>query len=137
MRSAGGGPQFNQAVAILFEHDEHKEQASTNLAHAHEPKRLDMTHVKEVAGAGARKAPERSAGSRGEHTQGHLARPGVVEAVAPCTAGAAAELVSPLGHDKIGRRRHRHRGLFACTLRRALLFHSTPPKSIGNKALKL
>ena len=96
-----------------------------------------MAHVKEVAGAGAGKTPKRTADKRGERTQGHLARLGVVEAVAPCAAGAAAQLVSSLGHDKIGRRRHRYRSLFACVLRRALLLHSTPPKSIGNKALKL
>ena len=36
-----------------------------------------------------------------------------------------------------GCRRHRHRSLGIGMQRRALLFHSTPPKSIGNKALKL
>ena len=96
-----------------------------------------MVGIEQEARAGAREAPKRAAHERSQHAHDHLARLGIVEAVAPGATGAAAELVSSLGHDKIGRRRHRHRSPFACTLSCALLLHSTPPKSIGNKALKL
>ena len=115
----------------------HKEQAGENLPYAHKPQRIDMVGIEQKTRAGTRETPKRTAHQRGQNARNHLARRRIVEAVAPCTAGAAAELVSSLGHDKIGRRRHRYRSLFACTLRCALLLHSTPPKSIGNKALKL
>ena len=130
-------PKLNQACAVARDNHSHKEQAGENLSYAHKPQRIDMVGIEQKTRAGAREAPKRAAHERSQHAHDHLARLGVVEAVAPCTAGAAAELIGALGHINVRYIGHRHRSPCAFDLLDTLFAHPAPPKQSGNNSAYL
>ncbi len=133
----GRGPEFNQTLAIARDHHGHKEQTGENLAHTHKPQGINVIGIEQEARAGTRKTPKRTTHQRGQNARNHLARRRTVQAVAPCTAGTAAELVSALGHINVRYIGHRHRSPCAFDLLDTLFAHSTPPKQSGSNSAYL
>ena len=131
------GPQLDQARTIARDDHGHKEQAGENLAHTHKPQGINVISIEQKARAGARKTPKRTAHQRGQNARNHLVRRGTVQAVAPCAAGAAAELVGALGHINVRYIGHRHRSPCAFDLLDTLFAHSIPPKQPGNNSAYL
>lgn len=130
-------PKLDQARTVARDDHDHKEQTGKNLAHAHEPQRIDMVGIEQEARAGAREAPKRATHERSQHAQRHLARRRIVKALTPCTAGATAELVGALGHINVRYIGHRHRSPCAFDLLDTLFAHPTPPKQSGSNSAYL